>query len=73
MTTETEVLANETEIANALNIFGLGDFVPGVLDDIELNKRFEKSLAQDDRGETFPIAELKKQVMENLANGYYCK
>jgi len=73
MATETAILANETEIADAMNIFGLGNFVPSVLDEIELNKRFKKSLEQDDKGETFPISELKKQVTENLANGYYCK
>ncbi|MDR2582658.1 MAG: hypothetical protein LBC75_04175 [Fibromonadaceae bacterium] len=73
MATETEVLANETEITNALNVFGLGNFVPGVLDEIEMNKRFKKSLEQDDRGETFPIEQLEKQFTENLKNGYYCK
>jgi len=26
MATETAILANETEIANALNVFGLGNF-----------------------------------------------
>jgi len=73
MAAETAVLANETEIEEAMRVLGLGNFVPSVLDEIELNKRFKKSLEQDDKGETFPITELKKQVMENLANGYYCK
>jgi hypothetical protein len=67
------VLANEKEIANALNAFGLGNFASGVLDEIEMNKRFKKSLEQDDRGETFPIEQLEKQFAENLKNGYYCK
>jgi len=73
MATKTEVLANETEIANALNSFGLGNFTESILDEIEMNKRFKKSLEQDDRGETFPIEQLEKQFMENLKNGYYCK
>jgi len=41
--------------------------------EIKLNQRLKRSLEQDDRGEVFPIAELKKQFMEKLANGYYCK
>jgi hypothetical protein len=69
----TALMANETEIANALNVFGLGNFTASVLDEIEMNKRFKKSLEQDDRGETFPIEQLEKQFMENLKNGYYCK
>jgi len=73
MATETAVLANETEIANAMNVFGLGNFVPSVLDEIEMNKKFKKSLEQDDRGETFPIEQLEKQFMERLKNGYFCK
>ncbi|MDR1811734.1 MAG: hypothetical protein LBQ87_02815 [Candidatus Fibromonas sp.] len=73
MATATEVIANEAEIKEAMSNLKLGNWVDDVLDEIELNRRLKRSLEQDDRGETFPIAELKKQVMENLANGYYCK
>jgi len=73
MATATEVLANETEIKQAMGVLRLDNLAGDLLEEIKMNKRFKKSLEQDDKGETFPIAELKKQVMENLANGYYCK
>jgi hypothetical protein len=69
----TAVMASETEIKQAMEVLRLGNFADGVLDKIEMNKRFKGSIEQDDRWETFPIEDLKKQVMRNLANGYYCK
>jgi hypothetical protein len=62
-----------TEVKQAMGVLRLGEWADDVLEEIELNRRLKTSLEQDDKGETFPIAELKKQVMENLANGYYCK
>jgi len=73
MATATEVIANETEIKQAMGVLRLDNLAGDLLEEIKLNKRFKRSLEQDDKGETFPISELKKQVMENLANGYYCK
>jgi len=73
MATETAVLANETEIANALNVFGLGNFAPGVLDEIELNRRLRISLEQADRGEGRPIEEFEKELNQKFANGYFTK
>jgi len=73
MATATEVLANETEIANALNVLGLGNFTASVLDEIELDRRLKKSLEQLERGETIPIEETIKKIREKLNNGYYLR
>ena len=66
-------MASEAEIKQAMEVLRLDSWADDLMDEIELNRRLEVSLAQADRGETFPIAELKKQFKENLANGYYCK
>jgi hypothetical protein len=67
-TMTTEIIANETEIKQAMNELGIESWVDRLLDEIELNRRLKKSLEQADRGETFPIEVLKKQVMEKFAN-----
>ena len=69
MATETAVLANETEIANALNVFGLGNFTSSVLDEIELNRRLKISLEQADKGMTRPVEEAVKDILADLKNG----
>jgi hypothetical protein len=69
MATETAVLANETEIANALNVFGLGNFTSSVLDEIELNRRLKISLEQADKGMTRPVEEAVKDILTDLKNG----
>jgi hypothetical protein len=71
MATETAVLANETEIANALNVFGLGNFTDNVLDEIELQRHLKISLEQADRGELIPASEVKKEIGELFANGHF--
>jgi len=42
MATETAILANETEIANAMDVLGLGNFAASVLDEIELDRTLQK-------------------------------
>jgi len=71
MATATEVLANKTEIKEAMGELGLDRWVDDLLDEIELSRRLKRSIEQADRGETMPIEDLKKQVMEKFANGYY--
>jgi len=73
MAVATEVLANKTEIKEAMSELGLDHWVDDLLDEIELNRRLKHSLEQANRGETMPIEDLKKQVMEKFANGYYDK
>ncbi|MDR2595643.1 MAG: hypothetical protein LBC87_12820 [Fibromonadaceae bacterium] len=58
----TQIMVNETEIANAM-----------ASDEIELNRRLSKSLEQCKRGETLTMEELDKRVMEKFNNGYYLK
>jgi hypothetical protein len=69
MATETAILANETEIANAMNVLGLGNFAAGVLDEIELNRRLKISLEQADKGMTRPVEEAVKDILTDLKNG----
>jgi len=71
MATETAVLANETEIANAMDVFGLGNFAPSVLDEIELDRQLQKGIEQIERGETLTLQEFEKQMNEKVANGFY--
>jgi hypothetical protein len=71
MATATEVIANETEIKQAMKSLRLDTWTDELLDEIELNRRLKHSLEQADKGETFPIEDLKRQVMEKFANGYY--
>jgi len=71
MATETAVLANETEIANALNVLGLGNFAPSVLDEIELDRQLQKGIEQVEKGETLTLQEFEKQMNEKVANGFY--
>jgi len=71
METATEITANETEIKQAMSALKLDSWVDDLLDEIELSRRLKSSLEQANRGETYPIEELKKQVMEKFANGYY--
>jgi len=73
MATETAVLANETEIANAMASLGLEVWKEALLDEIELNRRLSKSIEQFKKGETLTMEELDKRVMEKFDNGYYLR
>jgi len=73
MATETAVMASETEIANAMAGLGLEVWKEALLDQIELNRRLNKSIEQFKRGETLTMEELDKRVMEKFENGYYLK
>jgi len=71
MATETAVLANETEIANAMDVLGLGNFASSVLDEIELDRQLQKGIEQVEKGETLTLQEFEKQMNEKVANGFY--
>jgi uncharacterized coiled-coil DUF342 family protein len=73
MATATEVIANETEIKQAMGTLRLGEWADDVLDEIELDRRLKKSLEQFERGETLTKEELKKRTTEKLNNGYYLR
>jgi len=71
MATATEVIANETEIKQAMGVLGLEGLTDALLDEIELDRELAISIAEADRGETFPIEQLEKEVMEKFASGFY--
>jgi len=73
MATETALLANETEIANAMKVLRLGEWTDDLLNEIELDRRLKISLEQADRGEVRPIEEFEKELNEKFANGYFTK
>jgi len=63
MATATEVIANETEIKQAM----------GIPDEIELDRELAISIAQADRGQTMPIEEAERIMKERFASGYYAR
>jgi uncharacterized coiled-coil DUF342 family protein len=69
----TATIANETEIANAMMTLGLEVWKEALLDEIELNRRLNKSLEQFKKGETLTLDELDKRITERLNNGYYLR
>jgi len=72
MATATEVIANETEIKQAMGVLGLDRFANALLDEIELDRRLAISIAQADRGETMSLEEMRKRLLERKAkNGCY--
>jgi len=73
MATATEVIANETEIKQAMEVLRLDNWTNDLLDEIELDRRLRKSLGQFERGETMPIEEAERIMKERFASGYYGK
>ena len=73
MATAVEVIANETEIKNAMGVLGLGNLADDLLDEIELDRELAISLAQAKRGQTMPIEEAERIMKERFASGYYDK
>jgi len=71
--TQTAIMANETEIANAMVSLGLEVWKEALLDEIELNRRLSKSIEQCKKGETLTMEELDKRVTERFNNGYYLR
>ncbi len=71
MAVATEIMANETEIKQAMGILGLDNWVDDVLDEIELNRRLKISLEQADRGMTRPAKEVVDEILTELENGSF--
>jgi hypothetical protein len=67
MATATEVIANETEIKQAMGVLGLDGLTAALLDEIELQKQLKFSLEQADKGELIPANEVKKEIGELFA------
>ena len=68
MATATEVIANETEIKQAMGVLGLEGLTDALLDEIELDRELQRSLEEED---TISLDEWEQRVMEKAANGYY--
>jgi len=71
MAVATEIIANETEIKQAMGTLGLDNWVDDVLDEIELNRRLKISLEQADRGMTRPAKEVVNEILTELENGSF--
>ena len=67
----TAIMANETEIANAMDALGLGNWTSDVLEEIELDRELQLGIEEIERGETITLKELERRVSEKVANGYY--
>jgi hypothetical protein len=68
MATVTEVIANETEIKQAMGVLGLEGLTDALLDEIELDRELQRSLEEEDN---ISLDEWEQRVMEKAANGYY--
>jgi hypothetical protein len=68
MATATEVIANETEIKQAMGVLGLDNLADDLLNEIELDRELQLSLEEED---TISLDEWEQRVMEKAANGYY--
>jgi len=68
MATATEVIANETEIKQAMQVLRLAGLNDALMDEIELDTELQLSLEEED---TISLDELERRVMEKAANGYY--
>ncbi|MCL2283213.1 MAG: hypothetical protein FWC26_07845 [Fibromonadales bacterium] len=64
----TAVMANETEIADAIGVLRVAGLDDEMLDEIELDRELQLSLEEED---TISLGEWEKRVMEKVANGYY--
>jgi ribosome-interacting GTPase 1 len=73
MEATTQLIANETEIKQAMSALGIDIWVDDLLDEIELNRRLKKSLEQFDKGETTTVEEMMARTAERLKNGYYLR
>jgi len=71
--TATDIIANETEIKQAMKVLRLGEWTNDLLDEIELDRRLKKSLGQFEKGETMTVEEAERIMKERFASGYYDK
>ena len=62
------------KVKRAMTDIGLGNRINDLLarlDEIELDRRLAKSIAQADRGEFLSMEELMRELNEEFAKGYY--
>ena len=73
MEPKTAVMANETEIANAIGVLRHAGLADDVLDEIELDRRLAISLEQANNGTLRPTKEIVNEILGELKRGYYNK
>jgi hypothetical protein len=66
-----ETMASAAEIRRAMGTLRLGEWADDLLDEIELDRRLEISLAQADRGEIRPADMIINEILEKLKNDNY--
>ena len=71
MATATEVIANETEIKQAMGVLGLEGLTDALLDEIELDRQLKISEEQEKQGQVIPLEEAERIMNERFASGYY--
>jgi len=64
----TETTATATEIRKAMGTLRLGEWADDLLDEIELDRRLEISIAQADRGEMRPAEMIINELLAKLKN-----
>ena len=72
----TMAMTAEPIIKTAMSRIGLEDKTDdllGMMDEIELDMHLKISMEQADRGEFVTIEEIKKEMQEKFANGYFTK
>jgi hypothetical protein len=73
MATATQVIANETEIKQAMKSLRLDTWTDELLDEIELSRRLKISLEQADRGELRPADMIINELLTEIKSNYYDK
>jgi hypothetical protein len=63
-----ETIASAAEIRRAMGTLRLGEWTDDLLDEIELDRRLEISLAQADRGEMRPAEMIITEILAELKN-----
>jgi len=73
MATATAVMANETEIANAIGVLRHAGLDEEMLNEIELDRRLAISIEQANNGMLRPTKEIVNEILGELKRGYYNK
>ncbi|MCL2284451.1 MAG: hypothetical protein FWC26_14135 [Fibromonadales bacterium] len=73
MEPKTAVMANETEIANAIGVLRHAGIANDILDEIEIDRRLKISMEQAEKGLGEPIEDFKRELDQQFASGYFSK
>jgi len=73
MAVATEIIANETEIKEAMSVLKLDNWADDLLDEIELQRRLKISAEQDKIGLHEPTEKVAEEILTELKNGHYAR